>query len=209
MHHPSNRIRPARSSAPRLRFGAGPRHRRAEVRTEPARRPGSGSPRAPRERRARTHPGRSADAAISRPPAICIASSNRSRCSSCAASSSPARLLVLRRLRQQKARFQISEPRRHHQVVGGNLEAERALSRDERQILVGQRQDRDLAEIDLLLARQRQQQIDRPLIAVELEDQLLWARRCLRLDPSRSAGEGQSRGGWRPPTRARVMVSMN
>src|SRR6185437_11945066 len=41
----------------------------------------------------------------------------------------------------------------------------------EGEILVGQRQDRQLCEIDLLLARQRQEQVDRPLEPVEIEDQ--------------------------------------
>ena len=80
----------------------------------------------------------------------------------------PARFVVLRRLRQQQPRFQIGEPSRHHQVVGGDLEVERMLFREESKILVGQRQYRNLAEIDLLLARQRQQKVDRPLVTVEL-----------------------------------------
>ena len=39
------------------------------------------------------------------------------------------------------------------------------------QILVGQRQDRNLGEIDLLLPRQRQQQIERAFIALDVDDQ--------------------------------------
>ena len=65
------------------------------------------------------------------------------------------------RFRQQQPRFQVGEPRRHHEIVGGKLEAELSRRLDEREILVGQRQDRDLGEIDLLLARQRQQQVER------------------------------------------------
>ena len=41
---------------------------------------------------------------------------------------------------------------------------------DELQILVGQRQDRDLRKIDLLRARQRQQQIERALEALHVDD---------------------------------------
>src|SRR5215471_491563 len=89
----------------------------------------------------------------------------------------PRRLVVLRRLRQQEARFQVSEPGRHDEVVGRDLEVQKALPRDEGEILVRERQDRDLPEIDLLLARQSQQQIDRTLIPVEFEHQLLGARR--------------------------------
>ena len=84
-----------------------------------------------------------------------------------------ARLVILRRLRQQQTRFEIGEPRRHHQVVGGDLEAKLALPGDKVEILIGQRQDRDPGEIDLLLTGQCEQQIDRPLIPVELEHELV------------------------------------
>ncbi len=65
--------------------------------------------------------------------------------------------LALRRvrIRQQQARLQIGEPGRHHQIVGGEFEPQLARLLDEGEILVGERQDRDLREIDLLLARQR------------------------------------------------------
>src|SRR5205823_11415433 len=107
----------------------------------------------------------------------------------------PARLLILRQLRQQQPRLQIGEPSRHHQVVGGDLQVERVLRRDKGEILIRQRQDRDLPEIDLLLAGQCEQQIDRPFVPIELEDELLRARgtrtRFAALSTlSRSAGEG-------------------
>ena len=76
-----------------------------------------------------------------------------------------------RRFRQQQARFQEGEPGRHHEIVGRELEADLSRRLDERQILVGQRQDRDLGEIDLLLPRQRQQQVERALIALDVDDQ--------------------------------------
>ncbi len=44
---------------------------------------------------------------------------------------------------------------------------------DEFQVLLGQLQDRDLAQIDLLRARQGQQQVERPLEAVDIDDQRL------------------------------------
>src|SRR6516164_5971891 len=84
-----------------------------------------------------------------------------------------ARLVILRRLWQQKARFQIGEPSRHHQVVGRDLKAQLALPSDKIEVLVGESQDRDFGEIDLLLAGQREQQIDRPFITVELEHELV------------------------------------
>ena len=72
---------------------------------------------------------------------------------------------------QQQARLEIGEPRRHHQIVGGKLEAQFPHLLDEGEVLVGQRQDRDLGEVDLLLARQRQQQIERPFEALDVDDQ--------------------------------------
>ena len=76
-----------------------------------------------------------------------------------------------RRFGQQQARFQVGEPGGHHEVIGGEFEADLSRRLDERQILVGQRQDRNLGEIDLLLPRQRQQQVERPFIALDVDDQ--------------------------------------
>src|SRR4029453_9880648 len=42
---------------------------------------------------------------------------------------------------------------------------------DEGEILVGERQDRDLGEIDLLVARQRQQQVERAFEALDVDHQ--------------------------------------
>ena len=39
------------------------------------------------------------------------------------------------------------------------------------EILLGQRQDRNLGEIDLLLARQREQQVERAFEALDVDDQ--------------------------------------
>jgi hypothetical protein len=75
------------------------------------------------------------------------------------------------RFRQQQPRFQIGQPGRHHQIVGGEFEANLAGRLDEHKILVGQRQDRNLVQVDLLLPRQRQQQIERAFIAFDVDDQ--------------------------------------
>ncbi len=48
------------------------------------------------------------------------------------------RLVFQRRLRQQQARFQIRQPRRHHQVIGGDLQAPLPLPVDKSEVLVGQ-----------------------------------------------------------------------
>ena len=75
--------------------------------------------------------------------------------------------------RQQQARLQEGEPGRHHQVVGRQFDPQRLGLVDEGQVLLGQLQDRDLAQVDLLGARQRQQQVERPLEAVDIDDQRL------------------------------------
>ena len=82
-----------------------------------------------------------------------------------------ARPVRRRRFRQQQPRFEERQPRRHHQIVGGKLKADFSRRLDEHQILVGQRQDRNLGEIDLLLPRQRQQQVERAFIALDIDDQ--------------------------------------
>ena len=73
--------------------------------------------------------------------------------------------------RQQQARFQIGEPRRHHQIIGGELEPQFARLFDEGEILIGQRQDRDFREIDLLLARERQQKVERTFKTLDVDDE--------------------------------------
>ena len=103
--------------------------------------------------------------------ALRIASSRRSRSASAVAMSSALGPGSPVGLRQQQARFQVGEPRRHHQIVGGELEPHLARLLDEGEILVGQRQDGDLREVDLLLARERQQQIERALEALDVDDQ--------------------------------------
>ena len=42
---------------------------------------------------------------------------------------------------------------------------------DEGDVLVDELQDRDAREVDLLLARQPQQHVERPLVAVEVDDE--------------------------------------
>ena len=75
------------------------------------------------------------------------------------------------RLRQQQARLEIGEPRRHHEIVGGELEPHAPRLLDEGEILIGEREDRDFREIDLLLACQHQQQIERAFEALDIDHQ--------------------------------------
>ena len=79
--------------------------------------------------------------------------------------------LVRRRLGQQQARFEIRQPSRHYQVIGGDLQSQATLRGDEGEVLVGQFEDRDAREVDLLLARQGEQKVDRAFIPVEVEDE--------------------------------------
>ncbi len=65
------------------------------------------------------------------------------------------------RFRQQQARLEVSEPRRHHQIVGSKLKAHLPRSFDEREILIGKRENGNLREIDFLLAREIEQQVER------------------------------------------------
>jgi hypothetical protein len=86
-------------------------------------------------------------------------------------------LLAGRRLGQQQPRLQIGKPRRHHDVVGGEFQPHPPRLRDMRQILIDQRHHRDAAQIDLLVAREGQQQVERAFEALEVDDQLALARR--------------------------------
>src|SRR6185437_6204874 len=74
-----------------------------------------------------------------------------------------ARAAFGRGLRQQQTRFEISEPGRHHQIVGGKLEPQLPRRLDESEVLVGKRQNGNFCEIDLLLPRQREQKVERTL----------------------------------------------
>ena len=107
-----------------------------------------------------------------------------------------ARPVGARRLRQQQPRFQVGEPRRHHEIVGGKLEAQLPRLLDEGEILLGQRQDRDLGEIDLLLAGERQQQVERALEALDVDQQRRLVGAALGefgLEGSRLRSSGESR----------------
>ena len=88
------------------------------------------------------------------------------------------------RLGQQQPRFQECEPSRHDEIVGGEFETDLSCHFDELEILIGQGQNGNLGEIDLLLPRQRQQQVERAFIAFDIDDQ----RRLVADDFSGPAG---------------------
>ena len=72
-------------------------------------------------------------------------------------------------LREQHRRFQIGEPRSHHEIVRRQLQLQRLGPLDIGDVLVDQREDRDALEIDLLPPREIEQQVDRPFPPVEIE----------------------------------------
>ena len=76
-------------------------------------------------------------------------------------------------LRQDQAGFQIGQPGRHHQIIGGQFQIELLGAFDEFQILIGQLEDRDLGDVDLLVAGQGQQQVQRTFKAIHLHQQRL------------------------------------
>ena len=86
-----------------------------------------------------------------------------------------ARLLALRRLGQQQPRFQVGEPGRHHEIVGRKFEPQPAGLLDEGEVLLGERQDRDAVEIDLLPAGEFEQQVERSLEPVDVDAQRRFA----------------------------------
>jgi len=91
-------------------------------------------------------------------------------------------LVLAAQVGQQQTRFQVGQPRRHHQIVGGDLQVGLLGGGDELQVLVGQGQDRYLGNVELMVTGQGQQNVERPFIAVEIdhEDNLAVHRRRLR-----------------------------
>ena len=81
--------------------------------------------------------------------------------------------ILLRILGQQQAGFEIGEPCRHHEIVGRDLELQRSGVDDIIGVLVDQLQDRNLREIDLLGAREIEQQVERAFPPVQVQVQLL------------------------------------
>src|SRR5262249_39695357 len=66
---------------------------------------------------------------------------------------------------------QIGEPCRHYQIIGGEFQAHLARLLDEGEVLIGQRENGNFSEIDLLLTRQREQKIERAFKALDVHHQ--------------------------------------
>ena len=87
-----------------------------------------------------------------------------------------------RRVGQQQPRFQVGEPGGHHQVIGGELEPQFARRLDEGEILVGELEDRNSRQVDLLAARKLKQQVERPLEPVDIDVERRFARATVELE---------------------------
>ena len=79
--------------------------------------------------------------------------------------------LVARQLGNQQLRLEIGEPGRHHEIVGGKFQPQLSRVFDKDEILLGERQDGDSRQIDLLVARKVQEQIERTFETGDIDDQ--------------------------------------
>src|ERR1044072_3721665 len=105
--------------------------------------------------------------------ALRIASRGRSRSASAGAMSSGLGPISPSATGLSRRDLVEANPRRNHQRAARELETNLARLLDEGEVLVGERQDRDLRQVHLLLARERQQQIERTLEARNVDDQRL------------------------------------
>ena len=89
---------------------------------------------------------------------------------------------LLRRLGgKQQLRLEEGKPRRHDEIIGGDLQSEAARLGDEVEILLGERENGDPGEVDLLGAGERKEKIEGPLEALDIDDQRLTGRHVLAL----------------------------
>jgi len=70
--------------------------------------------------------------------------------------------------RQQKLRLDAQQASRHLEVLGGLVDRQRL---DPRQELFGDARDRDVVDVDLLVADQRQQQVEGALELLKFDDE--------------------------------------
>ena len=68
-----------------------------------------------------------------------------------------------RRPRQQEPRLDLDQHRRHHQILGGELQVLRAHDLDVFEVLARERRHRDVQDVQVFLTDQVQKQIQRPL----------------------------------------------
>jgi len=73
--------------------------------------------------------------------------------------------------RQQHARLDLDQHRRHHQIVGRQLQIGGAHGLDVIEVLSGQRRHRDIEYVDIGTTNHVEQQVERPLEGVEHDRQ--------------------------------------
>ena len=72
---------------------------------------------------------------------------------------------------QKQARFQVGKPCRHHEIVGRDLKPKASGRLNEGKVLLGERQNGDLREVNLLVARKLKKEIERPLEPSDIDDE--------------------------------------
>jgi hypothetical protein len=126
-------------------------------------------------------------------------------------------VLAGRRARQQHPRFDLREDRRHHQIVGGQLEAQFVHHFDVAHVLPGDLGHRNVEDIEVLSTDQVQQEVQRTL--ERLEDDRQRIRRdvqVLRHFLQRQAADDCQRhfllatgGGWIVRAGRRVQAGLS
>ncbi len=71
--------------------------------------------------------------------------------------------------RQQHARLDVDEGRRHHEELSRDVEIQLLHQRDEAEVLLGDERDGDVVDVHLVLANEVDQQVERPLERIELD----------------------------------------
>ena len=100
-------------------------------------------------------------------------------------------------LGQQKLGFEIREPGGHHEVIGGDFEAQFPRGVDIGEILLGEVEDGNLGQVDFLGSRQDEKQVERAFEAVELKEQnvgLVFRLKPLRRFAPAGFRQGKVRG---------------
>ena len=99
--------------------------------------------------------------------AACLKRSYSCRRRTSSARGSPSSASSHRSARQQHARFDLGQDRGHHQVFGGQLEAQVLHHADVFDVLARDLGDRDVEDVEVLAADQVQQQVERALEGIE------------------------------------------
>jgi len=76
-------------------------------------------------------------------------------------------------IRKKEAGLQVSEPGRHHEIVGRQLQSKTPRLAHEFQVLIRQLEDGDILEIDFLIPRQLEKRINGTFIAFQVDTKAL------------------------------------